>query len=122
MGHRRRCPLLVSITVVGLVVASFLTSYAGSVNYIYDDLGRLYQVVDSQGSVTTYNYDEAGNRISITRGTAQEIVSVNPPAGVINVGINALITIVDTDDGDVGSKTFCCILPDRPSPRKQPVD
>ena len=76
MPSRIRYGLLISITLVGLFLASFATSEAGSINYIYDDLGRLYQVVDPQGNVTTYNYDSAGNRLSITRGTAQEIVSV----------------------------------------------
>lgn len=35
---------------------------------IYDDLGRLSQVIDGQG-VATYNYDAVGNLLSITRST-----------------------------------------------------
>ena len=37
--------------------------------YIYDDLGRLVQVVDGQGNVATYTYDAVGNLLSITRST-----------------------------------------------------
>ena len=34
---------------------------ADQAQYIYDDLGRLSQVIDGQGNVATYNYDAVGN-------------------------------------------------------------
>jgi YD repeat-containing protein len=41
---------------------------ADQAQYIYDDLGRLSQVIDGQGNVATYTYDAVGNLLSITRG------------------------------------------------------
>ena len=37
--------------------------------YVYDDLGRLSQVIDGQGNVATYTYDAVGNLLSIARST-----------------------------------------------------
>jgi YD repeat-containing protein len=34
---------------------------ADQAQYIYDDLGRLSQVIDGQGNVATYTYDAVGN-------------------------------------------------------------
>ena len=53
------------ITLAGLCTSLF----ADQAQYIYDDLGRLVQVIDGQGNVATYNYDAVGNLRSITRGT-----------------------------------------------------
>jgi YD repeat-containing protein len=42
---------------------------ANSVQYFYDDLGRLTRVVDQNGNAATYTYDAVGNLLSITRST-----------------------------------------------------
>jgi YD repeat-containing protein len=34
---------------------------ADQAQYIYDDLGRLSQVIDGQGNVAIYTYDAVGN-------------------------------------------------------------
>ena len=57
------CVLL--ITLLGLPAAL----HADQAQYIYDDLGRLVQVIDGQGNVATYNDDAVGNLLSITRST-----------------------------------------------------
>src|SRR6266481_6559441 len=41
-----------------------------TVQYVYDALGRLTQVIDPSGNVATYNYDAVGNLLSITRSTS----------------------------------------------------
>lgn len=55
---------------------------ADEVKYIYDDRGRLYQVIDAQGNFAAYNYDAVGNLLSITRSTggipAPEIAGISP--------------------------------------------
>ncbi len=51
-------------------------SSAGSVNYIYDDTGRLIKVISETGDTAIYNYDAVGNLISITRATAQQLPPV----------------------------------------------
>ena len=43
--------------------------HADQATYIYDDLGRLSQVIDGQGNVATYSYDAVGNLLSIARNT-----------------------------------------------------
>lgn len=57
----------------------------GSVQYVYDALGRLTQVIDPTGNVATYNYDAVGNLLSITRSTtspsALTIFSFAPSQG-----------------------------------------
>lgn len=51
-----------------LLVASFLTgtAQAGSVQYVYDGLGRLIAVVDETGATSVYTYDAAGNILSVS--------------------------------------------------------
>ena len=51
------------------------SAVADQAQYIYDDLGRLAQVIDGQGNVATYNYDAVGNLLSITRNTGMKKVS-----------------------------------------------
>ena len=54
---------------------------ADQAQYIYDDLGRLSQVIDGQGNVATYTYDAVGNLLSITCNTGGVVMYRN--AGVI---------------------------------------
>jgi len=42
---------------------------ADQAQYFYDELGRLTGVMDGQGNVAVYNYDEVGNLLSIERFT-----------------------------------------------------
>jgi len=63
---------------------------ADQAQYIYDDLGRLSQVIDASGNVATYTYDAVGNLLSITRNTggigAPTITGMTP-----NTGTRALL-------------------------------
>ncbi len=56
------------LTAALLLVAAFLTgtAQAGSVQYVYDALGRLIAVVDETGATSVYTYDAAGNILSVT--------------------------------------------------------
>ena len=56
------CVLMVCVSVPTLTVAD-------QAQYIYNDLGRLSQVIDGSGNVATYTYDAVGNLLSITRNT-----------------------------------------------------
>ena len=60
--------LSLALLVIGLLLQPVPTS-ADQASYIYDDLGRLSQVIDGQGNVATYTYDAVGNLLSITRST-----------------------------------------------------
>jgi YD repeat-containing protein len=56
------------VTCVLLLCVSVSTpTAADQAHYIYDDLGRLSQVIDGQGNVATYTYDAVGNLLSTTR-------------------------------------------------------
>lgn len=58
---------LLALAVFCLAWANLL--HADTAQYIYDDLGRLAQVIDGQGNVATYNYDTVDKLLSITRNT-----------------------------------------------------
>jgi YD repeat-containing protein len=69
---------------------------ADQAQYIYDDLGRLSQVIDGQGNVATYNYDAVGNLLSITRNTggvgAPTITGLTPNTGNAGASVNVSLT------------------------------
>jgi len=70
-----------------------------SIIYIYDDLGRLVQVVNQNNDCATYEYDAVGNLLRITRSTN----CLQPPAidslsqDTANAGDTTCITIRGTN-------------------------
>jgi YD repeat-containing protein len=82
--HKPILKWLIFSLLVGFVPSLWAQS-GTSVQYVYDALGRLTQVVDPSGNVATYNYDAVGNLLSITRNTispsALEIFSFSPGQG-----------------------------------------
>jgi YD repeat-containing protein len=86
-----RCCVLL-ITLAGLCAPL----YADQAQYIYDDLGRLSQVIDGQGNVATYTYDAVGNLLSITRNTggvgAPTITAITPNTGNAGASVNVSLT------------------------------
>lgn len=87
--------------VIGLLLAAQLVFSAGpavadQAQYIYDDLGRLSQVIDGQGNVATYTYDAVGNLLSITRNTggvgAPTITAFTPNTGNAGTSVNVSLT------------------------------
>jgi YD repeat-containing protein len=89
----------VLVLVLGLVLFGTTGVYADQAQYIYDDLGRLSQVIDGQGNVATYNYDAVGNLLSITRNTggvgAPTITALTPNTG--NAGASVNISLAGTN-------------------------
>ena len=80
--------------------------------YVYDDLGRLMQVVNQNNDCATYEYDAVGNLLSITRGTnclqSPTITSLSPDSGtagettcVAITGTNFLGATVTTDNPQI---------------------
>ena len=53
----------------------FSTAYA-TTYYTYDILGRVTQVVESDGTTTQYSYDANGNVTSITRTSGTSVLSI----------------------------------------------
>jgi YD repeat-containing protein len=77
---RTRTGLLLGGLVLG---AGFLllpaSSSADEQQYVYDSLGRLYQVIDAAGNTATYHWDSVGNLLAITR------TNVQPPPVVTGI-------------------------------------
>jgi len=51
------------ILMTGLLISS--ASYA--INYVYDDLNRLVQVIYPNGEIIHYSYDATGNLLSVVQ-------------------------------------------------------
>ena len=72
-------------------LAASFASQAGE-RFVYDDLGRLIEVVDEAGNQTTYTYDAVGNILSVQSSTgpvqAPTIISVMPTPGILNVRVS----------------------------------
>lgn len=60
--------LIPLLLLCGMVVFEPPQVQAQGVRYLYDDLGRLKQVVDHNGEARTYSYDAVGNIVSIEPG------------------------------------------------------
>lgn len=61
-----------SVMLVSLImITTTAPTFAGSVSYEYDALGRLERIVYDDGTVIEFTYDAAGNRTSrvVTPGT-----------------------------------------------------
>ena len=87
------------VIALGLVLLQPMPTSADQAQYIYDDLGRLSQVIDGQGNVATYTYDAVGNLLSITRNTggvgAPTITGLTPNTG--NAGASVSVSITGTN-------------------------
>jgi len=87
---------LMSLMLAAWLVLAPTGAAADQAQYIYDDLGRLSQVIDGQGNVATYNYDAVGNLLSITRNTggvgAPTITSLTPNTGNAGASVNVSLT------------------------------
>ncbi|OQW33082.1 MAG: hypothetical protein A4E19_06980 [Nitrospira sp. SG-bin1] len=79
-----------------VLLLSPVSVLADQTQYIYDDLGRLSQVIDGQGNVATYTYDAVGNLLSITRNTggigAPTITAFTPNTGNAGTSVNVSLT------------------------------
>lgn len=58
-----------------LLAAIFSTGVAAAatVQYVYDDLGRLVAAVDASGQTTVYTYDAAGNLLSVSSNASTQL-------------------------------------------------
>ncbi|HEV8441135.1 MAG TPA: CARDB domain-containing protein [Methylomirabilota bacterium] len=62
---------------------------ASTINYVYDELGRLVGVIDPGGETAAYRYDDVGNMLSIARyaSTALSIIGFSPGRGPIGADV-----------------------------------
>src|SRR4030042_1962120 len=97
MPAKMRYGFLMSLVVISLVVLSFNTSYAETVNYFYDDLHRLIRVEFGSGVAIEYTYDQYGNRTQeLIRESVAPTTTASPPGGYYNTAQTVTLTC---DDG-----------------------
>ena len=98
LGYKR-IPMVVGLLFATVLLVNPALATAAQAQYIYDDLGRLSQVIDGQGNVATYNYDVVGNLLSITRSTggvgAPIITSLTLNTGSADASVN--VSLADTN-------------------------
>src|SRR4030042_4976100 len=87
MPSKMRHALLISVTMIALLFATVIVSYAETVNYIYDELNRLIRVEYGDGAVIEYIYDKTGNRREMAipfPDTTPPTTTADPPGGSYN--------------------------------------
>lgn len=75
----KNIPLIFSLT---LLFCVSLYAQSGTTQYVYDENGRLRAVISPSGETAVYEYDEAGNIVSITRRN-------NPIVSISSFGIDS---------------------------------
>ena len=90
---------LCCLIVVSLLPWSVYAQAPTTFQYVYDSLNQLSRVIDSEGNVLTYKYDEVGNLLSIERSTLAElgppvVTSVDPPQ--VNQDDPATVRLIGT--------------------------
>jgi YD repeat-containing protein len=84
---------LVTTLFASAVVLASVTAARAEIFYVYDELNRLFAVVDEQGNAATYTYDAVGNILRIERFDAAQqpgpvrITLVTPTAGKVGTQV-----------------------------------
>ena|SRR5579864_875946 len=62
---------------------------SGTINYVYDSLGRLAGVINPNGDTAVYNYDAVGNLLSISRQSSSQlsIITFTPTNGAAGTAV-----------------------------------
>ncbi len=95
MQFRQKQIVVIKLTTLMMLSVLAITSSAGTIQYSYDNMGRLSQAEYENGTAIEYSYDTIGNRVghTLTLGgptstitaSAGEHGSINP-AGLVTVG------------------------------------
>ncbi len=73
---------LSNLSRLALAVLCLLTSSLLAIEYKYDTLGRLTKVIYDDGREIVYDYDDAGNRKTVSDSASGGASSNNPPVAV----------------------------------------
>ncbi|MBA4392197.1 MAG: hypothetical protein C0407_01460 [Desulfobacca sp.] len=86
MSSKLKQKLLINLFLIAMIFISVLASYARSINYTYDDMNRLIEVLYGDGSRIQYTYDAKGNRVSktIQAETTPPTTTATPAGGLYN--------------------------------------
>lgn len=82
--------MLLLVLALAAIPLSTTAQQGGRTTYVYDSNGRLHAVVSPNGDAAIYEYDAAGNLVSISRGlyTTVSIVEFDPTAGTAGTTVN----------------------------------
>ncbi|OQW62894.1 MAG: hypothetical protein BVN28_04885 [Nitrospira sp. ST-bin4] len=74
---------------LALLATSVLSSSAGDISYVYDNLGRVIAVIDPATDTAVYAYDSVGNLTGITRQTSSTlaIFQFTPDKGPVGTSV-----------------------------------
>lgn len=73
-----------------------ITISADQAQFVYDELGRLLGVVDGQGNVATYEYDQVGNLLSISHDSVTTPVIATSTTGSADLGTTTTLVLTGT--------------------------
>jgi YD repeat-containing protein len=100
-----------SVCFAALIIAGLLlgvaNALAGAIIYSYDSLNRLTNVDYGNGSVISYTYDAAGNRLTYSGAVATDTIApsisiTNPTSGYFFTTNNSTINLGGTASDNVG--------------------
>jgi YD repeat-containing protein len=94
MASRMRFPVRCFATLFVLLFCAANILAQSSVQYVYDELGRLVGVIDLSGNAAAYSYDAVGNVLAIARYTASQasVIQFTPTTGPVGT----VVTITGT--------------------------
>lgn len=110
VGHRTKEQAATIVENANTVVnLSLDAASAGNVSYVYDELGRLVQVIDQAGDSAIYRYDVLGNITAIERGstTMVKISEFAPNSGAAGTTVTIYGTGFSSTAGQ-NTVTFMC--------------
>lgn len=107
MGLTGKISIFKLVSLLGLLLFSIyiLPAHSDTVNYIYDNLGRLAMAVSTNGDVVIYQWDEAGNPLSVTHTTVSNQSSMLTGIIPSQVFIGREIQITITGNNLPGTKS-----------------
>lgn len=88
-SHHFAASRCIAVLACVALVSAHARVLAGSNTYKYDSLGRLSEVITSDGVDITFSYDATGNRV-IEKTTGSKVTAPSAAAAVISI-INQLL-------------------------------
>jgi YD repeat-containing protein len=96
MSSNTRSRLITGLTIILLLLVSITSSYAQTVTYTYDELNRLKQVQNGDGTIIQYIYDSTGNRIQVqSSDVTSPVTTASPAGGTHNTPQSVTLTCID---------------------------
>ena len=94
-------------SILVLAITCIFNVCAGNVTYSYDSLNRLTNVDYGNGSIISYTYDPAGNRLTYSGAVANDAIApsiaiTNPTSGYFFTTSNATINLSGTASDNTG--------------------